>query len=170
MSQLTLLPDNERAQWTCSQLLGKPLKRGITGTKRLFVEQASIEQQPDLNFPMDKAQLSFQKYEKGLLLRFIYMNQTAIYPLPFDDIQAIKLSGGDENLEPIPYTPCWFLLKLGVPLTIARNFYGRRLPKDSEYTIEPTSLSIETEHGSLLLHTSSYDFSSIKEFFNSLDI
>ena len=168
METLKLLPDKARGELSCTQLLGNPLKGSNTGTRRLFIEQSTFAQEADLKFPIDKSQVSFQNYERGLLLRFNSINQTALLPLPFDRDQSIKLGGGEETVKPARFTTFWILLKLGVPLRIARNFNGTRGSRGPEYIVDPTSVSIESADGSLQLYSSGYDFLSIKEFFGSL--
>jgi hypothetical protein len=67
---------------------------------------------------------------------------------------------GTEVCEPVYFSPMWILLKLGVRLEIARYFANRW-----EYSIEPTTLIIQTQTFKLKLETNGFTFSSQADYF-----
>ena len=115
-----LIGDQPQNQRLIQKLLGVPIKGGITGSRRMFVEEASVGIAPDFKFPVDKSQVSIQKYERGILLRFIYATQQAFYPLSFEHITSFRLTGGEETITPRRFSRFWFMLKMGIPVRVAR--------------------------------------------------
>lgn len=58
--------------------------------------------------------------------------------IPFSEILRVQLTGGNEIIAPQFPSRFWILLKLGLPVRYARNFFIR----PSEYSIDECSLTI----------------------------
>lgn len=83
--------------------------------------------------------------------------------LPLSDISSIILTKGEELVQPIKYSPFWFLLKWGVSLNIARYF-----ARNAEYYLDQIELVINSINYRCEFIASGYLFKRHCDFFTSL--
>ena len=108
---------------------------------------------------------NFERRTKGLLLYSNYKNNLSLIPLPKEEIINITLKKGEEKITPIFMSILWILLKLGVPISVAR-YFGYR---NKEYSIKPTKLSISTKNYQMTFIADGYNFKEQAKFFKSLN-
>jgi len=107
---------------------------------------------------------TFEKFERGLLLRINDHQKLFSIAIPYDSIDHIELIKGEEVINPFPLSPMWILLKLGVPARFARYFMIRLF----EYSIDPMILKIRSGEDMLELDSHGYNYYGEKKYFGDI--
>lgn len=151
-----------------NKLLGNPIKFSISKPKITGSPGFYLKEFRPVNNSSDQLKIdskcNFEKRPRGLLLRTNYSNILSLIALPLNDITSITLTKGIEVVEPRKYYPFWLLLKLGVPLNIARYFAN-----GYEYHIDQLELVIATHEYDFKFIASGYLFEHHLKFFTSLN-
>ncbi len=139
-------------------LIGEEVRGGITGSTTYFIKSFHSIETIEL---MEDSKGIFQAFTKGLLLRVFKNNRSISLPIPFKEIDMLELIKGTEVCAPYYFSPMWILLKLGIRLEIARYFAN-----GSEYSIEPTTLIIQTQAFKLKLESNGFAYNSQADYFS----
>ena len=105
-----------------------------------------------------------ERYSAGLLLHLFKSDKKYLLPIPEKSVRAIILTEGEEAVDTWILSPMGLLLKLGIPLEIARYFRTRM----DTYVKHDTKLVISTDSFKIELTTNGFTFPSQARFFKRL--
>lgn len=142
-------------------LIGEPVKQGVRGSSAWFIKAFRFEGHTEC---LENGKGLFQLFSKGLLFRVFKSNQRVSIAIPYEQIKKLELIIGEEHISPSFGSPMWFLLKLKVPVRIARYFRGSR----REYRVDPIILLIDSNVIDLAMETSGYAYHGQKFFFDKV--
>jgi len=150
-------------------LIGEPTKielnkPEIIGSSSYFLKSFIDKTENKENLKID-SKSNFEKYSNGLLLRLNFSNKLSAVPIPKNEINRIELIRGKEEINPLPLSPMWILLKFGVSKLIARYFKIYI----SEYSIENMRLIIDTKKYKMEFITNGFLFEKQSEYFENLN-
>lgn len=149
------------SNYQIQKLIGSEITEGVKGSTVYFIQSFYPK---DSLWILENSKGIFQLYSKGLLLRTFKNNKEILITIPFDDVSKLELVKGKEIIRPLFFSPMWILLKIGVPVEIARYFRVMA----SEYSIDPTSLHVTTVSFQLNFQTNGYTFKGQNSFFSKL--
>ncbi len=108
---------------------------------------------------------SFEKYQKGLLMRISKGDLRKYLMIPYSEIERFELIKGKETINTEKYTPLWILLKTGVRLKYARYF---AIGKINEHRIEELNLNLKMKDLKLNLIINGYSYESQNKLFKDI--
>lgn len=161
-----ILKENEISTRKILKILGEQSKRKerfkIIGSNTYYLKTfISISNVHDCIKPNSRCII--EKFDNGCLIWANYSNSVSAIPVVETELVKIVLIKGDERVRPIPFTPMWILLKLGVPIRIARYFRVWIY----EYYIKQMKLSIQTTNYNMTFVSNGYSFEQQQKFFES---
>lgn len=137
--------------------LGEPIKTSVRGSGSYFIAEVTIDIDEDLKQLLVKSKVSFERYEKGILLRCFYRTQLLLIPISYNELRQLQYTNGEEQIR--KYSLMWILLRLGVPMSTARFF-----ALSSHYSITNAAIKLECKGASFFLQGPG-SISSQPEFF-----
>ncbi|WP_158281585.1 hypothetical protein [Sediminitomix flava] len=139
----------------------------IGSTSYFLKDFISFDKEQDQRKLKLNSKCIFELFTDGILLHSNYSTSQLLIPIKYSDITDLKLIKGDELVNPRKFSLMWILLKLGVPLTISRYFWGGRT---ISYSIGDTELIISTTFFKMKMITNGFTFESQEDFFRRLPI
>jgi len=161
-----ILTEKQLNKHTITKLLGDKIEINFknlkaTGSPGLYLKSFKNNCTESDSLKKD-AKCNFEKRANGILLRTNFSNKLKAVAMPFDSILEINLKRGKEKIAPFLLSPMWILLKLGVPIPIARYFGNSRL---QEYSIDQMEVTIKTTNYRIKLIANGYLFERHAAFF-----
>ncbi len=153
------------------KMVGSPLSLSSNGFKpiggpSLFLKSFISEIEQNKPLPVN-SKCNFEQRKNGIIIHTNFSNNYNIILLPKKEIIEIKLFKGYEFIRPIPLSPFWILLKIGVPLRYAR-YLKMYYPK--EYLIEEMKITMKTSLYEVNFTGSGYSYESKLSFLKNLNL
>ena len=139
------------------------ITKGVVGSRKYRLRRLKLLENDaeviDLN-----SRCNFEKFERGLLLRINSKQKIYTVAINYNSITDIELTGGEECINPIPLSPMWLLIKLGMHIRYARYFMIKIL----EYSVDPIMLKIQAGDQQIVLDSNGYNFHGESKYFEHL--
>ncbi|GHE53739.1 hypothetical protein [Roseivirga thermotolerans] len=164
---MTTSKGQKLSEFEIEKILGKPIKPDIKSRKALgstsfFLKK--FESHTKKSSLKENHKCAFQKYEQGLLARVFHSGNVENLIFRFDSVSQVLLIKGKEIIDPKWYSPMAWLLKLGVPLRLARYF----TVNSTDYSINEMTLIIKSEDHLLEMTTNGWFYEGQRRFFEPL--